>query len=260
MKVSPHTAVTLRILAAAVILFLAVSGWAVFEYKNSLLPPQPTIAFSGTGTVKAEHDTARISFTFSELDTDVIAARDTVRKQVAEAYARLKESGIAEKDIQTVRYSLDPEYEYIQLPEPPFGQRKEFRGYRVNHTTSLDIRDIDSVGTVLDIISNIKPEHIGNLVLTFDDEKKKELGERAMVMAITEARARARRIADKSDLRLGGIVSVSNGTGRNRYSREYSAKLFSAEAASADAAPVTAVASGEGEIKRTVTIEYELHE
>ena len=53
--------------------------------------------------------------------------------------------GIEERDIQTTRFSIYPEYQYDRDKD-----RSELVGYRVNNQISVTIRNLDQVGMVID--------------------------------------------------------------------------------------------------------------
>ena len=58
--------------------------------------------------------------------------------------ALLKTSGIAEKDIQTSNFSVQPRYDYSNNSQP------RLTGYDVSNTVTVAVRQLSSLGAVLD--------------------------------------------------------------------------------------------------------------
>ena len=238
----------------ALTLFLLAGAWGVIQYVCSL-KETATMDFSGSGEVIAENTIAQMSFTFSEIDKDVTKAREVVSGKVEKAYETLRNNGIEEKDIQTTRYNIYPEYDYLY---PVVGQpgRNVLRGYRVSHTTNIRIRDLEKTGDILDAVTAFKPTNVNNLSFTLDESERKQLEERALALAINDAKARAKRVAKDAKLHLKEIAAIRSYTDSApylKYGYERSAML-----ASADIETTTPIAQGEDTISVSVTITYEI--
>ena len=247
-SVTKHTAL------CTVILFLLISSWAIVQYGKSLTPPA-TISFHGTGEVIVQNDIAEIYVTFSALENDVVVARNEVREQTNTLHTSLQKHSIPERDIKTTSYAVHPEYTY-HPPSPTQPGERKLDGYRVSHTTEIRIRDIDKTGDILDDITDLKPEHIGDLRFTIDPEERTKLEEEATVLAIQDARAQAKRISRKSKLHLDRVIGVNIHNERSHNDRYYSARSF----ASAESIELkTPISTGEDLLQKTVTITYALH-
>ena len=181
-----------------------------------------------------------------------------VSRQAEKAYANLEQSGIQKRDITTTSFTIYPEYDYIR-PAPGKSGRSELRGYRVSHTSSVRIRDIDQVGNILDSISALKPHRVGSLMFTPDDELQEQAEEQAAALAIKNAKERAKRIAKQSGLKLKRIVGVNIHSGGGYRYKQYSEYALSAsEGSVGGAAPKTPIEQGENKLIQTATITYEL--
>ena len=238
----------LNLLFMSAILFLLIGSWGIYSYSKSA-ETTADISFTGVGEVVITNDIARLSFAFSEVNEDVVIARNTVNEKVSTTYKELKEAGINERDIKTTQYNVYPEYEYIQVANT---SRRELKGYRVSHGTEIKIRSIDETGAILDIVTQNKPTDVGSLVFGVDEERRKGLEEQAIAMAITEARNTAKKISKDSGLRLGRILRIQTDGGNNK------SPLLSARAVSLSAAPSTPISQGESTIRKTAVIFYEI--
>ncbi len=92
--------------------FLLTGVWGIREYIHIVREPIE-MSFTGVGEHFVANNTAKITFSFSDRQQDITAARDTVTAQVQDAYAALTRANIAEKDIQTTGYTV---YPGIQVP------------------------------------------------------------------------------------------------------------------------------------------------
>src|SRR3990172_6112011 len=71
-------------------------------------------------------------------------ASDTNAKQMTAVLAAIKDTGIADRDVQTSRLSLQPQYD----PNKPGTAR--LLGFQVTNQVTIRIRDIDKMPAILD--------------------------------------------------------------------------------------------------------------
>ena len=248
-----HCHIFRKAVFGALTLFLLTGMWGILHGVGSLSEPS-TMDFSGFGEVVAGNTVAQMSFSFSDINDDVTKAREVVSGKVDKAYAVLKKMGVADKDIQTTRYNIYPEYDYV-YPAAGRSGRNELSGYRVSHTTNIRIRDLEKTGLIIDAITAFKPTNVDNLSFTLDEKERKQLEERALALAINDAKDRARRVAKDANLRLKDIVGIRSyvdSAPYPKYGYERVALL------SADTAPTTPIAQGEDTISVSVTITYKI--
>lgn len=166
-------------LAAIALLALAMS---VTEYKswkhaNGQLP---TITVTGEGEVTAVPDIATITFTVRETKKTVPEAQKATEAKVKEALAAIKKLGVAEKDIKTLSYTVNPKYEYNQIYciTVPCPQGKNtLVGYDVANTIQIKVRKVDTAGDVLGAIGTANITEVTGPDFTVDDmDKVQEIG------------------------------------------------------------------------------------
>jgi hypothetical protein len=82
--------------------------------------PVNTITVSGTGDTYAVPDVATFTFTVSDTEKTVADAQTKATTEVNAALAVVRAAGVADKDIQTEDYSINPQYEYQNAvcPQP----------------------------------------------------------------------------------------------------------------------------------------------
>ena len=168
--------------------------------------PAETITVVGQGTTTASPDIAKVSLgvdTTAETISEAVEENDSI---MASILAALKEAGIADKDIQTMNYSITLD----RYPEPyaEEGAASEAKPmYRVSNMVSVTIRDLDSVGDVLDAVIEAGANDIWGITFALDDLSAAR--EEARANAIEDALARAKALAELSGVELGPVMSVT---------------------------------------------------
>ena len=147
------------------------------------------------------------------LSIGVSVERESVkqaRTEAAEAMAGLIESlkgnGLLDTDIQTQHFSIHQRYDYIK-------GRREFRGYSVTNSVSAKIRDLDTVGNVIDDAAEAGGDlvEINSIQFTIDDPTKLKM--QARVAAMQDAQAKAQTLATEGGVTLGKPISISESGG-----------------------------------------------
>ncbi|HEV8028752.1 MAG TPA: SIMPL domain-containing protein [Stellaceae bacterium] len=168
-------------------------------------PPQDStetrIVVSGDGSVEVAPDTARLSGGVTAKAKTVKEAVDTTSKTMAAMTAALLQSGIAQKDIQTNRFSVQPVY---AAPDPHGDQAVV--GYSVSNQVTVKLHDIDKVGPTLDRLVAAGATNVGNVVFEVSDPSTAL--DKAREAAITDAKRKAELYARAAGIALGGVVWV----------------------------------------------------
>ncbi len=250
--------------AAAVLivlaLFLVAQTWnAVFdkgpnEYVN-------TITVEGTGRSAAVPDIARITFTVTESAANVADAQDAATKRTDDALNAVSEMGVEDKDIKTLSYNVSPKYEYTQTPCYPgmacpavISSSPRIVGYDVSQSVEVKVRNTAKAGEVLEALGSLGVQNISGPHFVVDDES--EVKNEARAEAIEEARVKAKQLAKELGVRLGKVVSYSEGNQGYPMYDNYGkgGAVMNAEVRSAPSLPV-----GENETNVTVMVTYEIH-
>src|ERR1035441_3051650 len=94
------------------------------------------VTVTGEATIAATPDAAVIRLGVSSQGKTARAASDANAKEMTAVLAAIKESGVAERDIQTSRLSLQPQY------DPKQTGAARLVGFQVNNQVTIKIRDI----------------------------------------------------------------------------------------------------------------------
>ncbi len=169
--------------------------------------PSETITVVGQGSVYIKPDIARVSIgveTSAETISEAVAENEAKMEAIL---AALEETGVDEKDIQTMNYSIQLDRYPEPMPRVETGTDEPKPQYRVSNMVNVTIRDLDSVGDVLDAVVEAGANNIWGISFALDDPSTAQADARAD--AIEDALARAEALAELSGLELGPVMSVS---------------------------------------------------
>jgi len=236
-------------------LFLAIETVKSFKEYGLLganVPAQHTITVRGEGEAFAKPDRAHFTFSIIEEASTVQDAQQQATQREERALETLRDAGIEEKNIRTIRYNLNPRYEY---PRNTVGRRSGTRvlaGFEIRQTVEVKTDDIAAAGKLIGGLGEIGVQDISGLSFEVSDEDA--VRSQARTQAIEEARAKAERLADELDVKLTRIVSF-NESGSVRPHR------FEAMSANADlgrGGGNPEIPSGENRIVERVSVTYEI--
>lgn len=252
-----HNTVVVFLALASILVALVAIG-EVRTWLTSSPMANNVITVTGEGKATAIPDIATISFTVSSDGTNASQAQDAATKKNNVALELLKQKGVAEKDIKTTSYSVQPKYNY---PDPCYSGYCVYReqsivGYTVSQTTEVKVRDTAKVGDILSALGDAGVTQLYGPNFTVEDPDAVQAEARRD--AIDDAEAKAKVLAKDLGVRLVRIVSYSDNNGY--YPGPYYGKggvaLDSAVAPQANPAPE--VSLGQNEYTVNVSITYEI--
>ena len=101
------------------------------------------MSISGTGDVKVDPDIALVTMGVITENKSLKIAQENNSVVVSNVIQELAEQGIPSKDIQTIDYNIEEQYDNVD-------GKQVFRVYRVKNTFRVTVRDIKKVGEVID--------------------------------------------------------------------------------------------------------------
>ena len=195
------------------------------------------ITVTGVGQVDSVPDEAEFSLgitTKGGTAREALAANsDRMRRLVA----ALKAAGVAERDIKTQNVSIGPNYDGETGPD----------GYSASNTVSVQIRDLDRAGAVLEAASQAGANNVYGPSLT--RANREALEAQALERAVENARKRAETLARAADVRLGRVTAIVEAVDRGGF------ELYAARAAAEPAGDVP-IEKGTEEIAASVTVTF----
>ena len=208
---------------------------------------EKTVRVSGTGIVAGDPDVVVLSIGVSVERDSVKQARAEAAAAMAGVIESLTGNGLLDADIQTQHFSIQQRFDYSK-------GRREFRGYSVTNTVSAKIRDLDTVGNVIDDAAEAGGDlvEINSIQFTIEDTTKLKM--QARVAAMGDAQAKAQTLATEGGVTLGKPISISES---GDFYVPYPVNLEFAFADDAAAAE-TPIQSGQLQITVTVNVIYEI--
>ena len=164
--------------------------------------PDGRVVVIGEGSVSVAPDYAQISGGVTTRGKSVKEATDANSKLMAAVTSALVDAGIAQKDIQTSRFSIQP----IYVTPDPHGEAK-LSGYSVSNQVNVAIRDIAKVGDILDRLVAAGVTNVGNIEFLHANPSK--ILDQAREAAVADAKRKAEIYAKASGLTLGRVLWIT---------------------------------------------------
>ena len=206
-----------------------------------------TISLTGHGEVRLAPDMAIVSIgvtSQAKTAAEALAANTAAMQSVL---AALKSAGIADKDIQTSSFMVQPRYLYNNEGRPP-----QLDGYDVSNGVTAAVRQLSSLGAVLDHAVSAGSNQINGV--QFSISKPETSLDEARRLAVDDARRKAVLYANAGHVALGDILSISENTGYPPPVPMLRGAAMKAEAMSSD----VPIAQGEQAISTDVNIVWEI--
>jgi len=243
---------------AVFIIIETIQTFAGLPYVGAGILPTNTITVSGTGDAYAVPDTGEFTYSVVSDKPTVAAAQTDAATKSNTITAYLKDAGVAEKDIRTTNYSIQPQYEWRTsacvntVPCPP-GGKQVLIGYEVRISSDVKVRDTTKAGDLLSGIGSRGASEVSGLSFTVADPTAVEAQARGK--AIADAKAKANELARSLGVSLSRIVSFNENSGG------YPGPMFYGKgggmmAESSAVAPDISI--GQNKVTSNVSITYEI--
>src|SRR3989338_8218742 len=126
-------------------------------------PSQATVTVSGEGEAVGIPDIATITFSVIEQGDAVADVTSAANITMENVVTVLKGAGIADADIQTTGYNLYPRYDYPKL------SRGEIIGYQLTQSVTIKVRQLDTIGAVIDAVTATGINDVSSPYFEIDD-------------------------------------------------------------------------------------------
>ncbi|MBX6328016.1 MAG: SIMPL domain-containing protein [Pseudolabrys sp.] len=218
--------------AAIVALALAATGPAAHGVEK-------LITVGGEATVAVVPDVAVIRIGVTSQGKTAHEASEANAKQIVAVLGAIRQSGIDERDVQTSRLSLQPQY------DPNKGGTARLTGFLVTNQLTVKIRDIGALPDILDRAIAAGANEMSGIEFMVSQQSR--LLDQARGEAIADARRKAELYAQAAGAKLGHVLQIID--------ESASSPVPLKQAFRAGAVPV---APGEQVLRVAVTVSYEL--
>ena len=194
---------TLTLIAAA------ATTYARPAFAQAPPPGPPVVVASGEHRIKVAPDQAWATVAIETRDAKAPEARRLAAAAMTTVVAALKKTGLANDAVQTVGFSLNPDYEYVN-------GRQRMKGFIVSNQVQVRIDDVSKVADVLDAVGGLTLPTSSNINiggLRFDLKDRASVERSALKGAVEDAMARAKAMAAGAGLTLGRTVRIEESAG-----------------------------------------------
>ena len=205
--------------------------------------PRPLVSVVGDGRVLVEPDVALVSLGVESTGQTLDAAQTDASTRMQAVVDTLLARGVARGDVRTTRLGVSPIYDQRDSTA--------LRGYRVVNSVQVKLRDLGSVGAIVDAVTAAGANRVEGIAFQVDDLTPPK--DQARVLAMANARAKADQLAALAGMRVIGIKSISESDPVSTPVRQPTR----AEAAPAAApAPAPPVEPGQQEVRTQVSVTF----
>lgn len=214
-----------------------------FAVELKELPPSVTV--TGEGQAYARPDQAQINMgVVSDAKTAAVALKANSEKMNG-LINTLKNKGIAEKDILTSNFSVNPQYRYDNVSGQ---QRATITGYQVSNDVQVKIRSLPSLGEILDAVVTVGANNVNGI--NFSIAEPASVLDQARQKAMADAKRKAELYAGAAGVKVGRVLYITESSGTIQPPRPM---MMMARAATAESVPISA---GEQESTASITVVY----
>jgi uncharacterized protein YggE len=179
----------------------AIAGTLLAAPALAETVPPSMISVTGEASVSVAPDQAQIE---GGVTSDAETAREASEANNAamgKVLLALKAAGVAEKDIQTSRLSLQPQYPPNRSGPAPVV------GYRASNRVTVRLHDVTRVAGAIDTLVGAGATDIGGINFSVSNASK--LLDDAREQAVADARRKAEIYARAAGVTLGAPLSIS---------------------------------------------------
>ncbi|SDO28427.1 SIMPL domain-containing protein [Afipia sp. GAS231] len=223
----------------ALALAVAAATWLVAPALAETAPP-PAISVTGEATVSVPPDQAQIDGGVTSDAKTAREASDANNAAMGKVLLALKGAGIDEKDYQTSRLSLQPQYAPNRSGPSPVV------GYRASNRVTVKLRDVTKVASIIDVLVSAGANELGGINFVVSQASK--LLDEAREKAVADARRKAEIYAKAAGVTLGEPLGISEEGGSGP--PVFRSKMAAPMAAGAQ------VAQGEETLSVTVSVSW----
>ena len=207
------------------------------------------VMVSGRGEVSAAPDIAILNLGVESFAGTVAVARSEADTAMARVMKALEAREVPDEDIQTRHFRIHPRYTSREVtrcpeaqttstgpayaatpaPEPAMGigmgmmvqegcftdREHVITGYEVGNDLTVKLRDLDTVGEIIDEVTDAGGDQIRFNGINFSIDDSSTLEDEALTSAINDAIAKAGAVAETAGVELGGLLHISEGVSRD---------------------------------------------
>ena len=192
------------VIVAVLLIALTACEIRVVQPAPGESPQQNAIVVQGSTEFDVAPDLAKIRFRIETMSLTAQDAQIRNREIGANVKAALTQAGVRANEIETVDYRIEKvqEWDYEK-------QRSIDKGYRATNAFAVSIKDLEKVGSLLDVGIQAGATNVESISFELSDDKQREVKTEALRKATLNAKEKAGALADGAGVRLGKVLQLS---------------------------------------------------
>jgi len=193
----------LTLLIVALGLFIGLKAWNAYAEHEGIgrMPrTRDVITIDGEGKVSGKPTLANVDVGVYSEGKDVPSVQNDNTNKVNAILKAVKALGIADADIQTSNYSINPRFDYNN-------GKQTLVGYTVSQSVRIKVRDLTKVGDVLARAGESGANQVNGVTFSIDDPSAMKADARKK--ALDDARAKANTLADALGVHIVRVVTFA---------------------------------------------------
>lgn len=186
----------------ALFLYTEFAGPIPFSINSVTTTKSDQFIVSAEGKATAIPDTASTNIGITVTQNTVASAQNQANQIINKISEDLKDLGVKEKDIKTINYSINPNYNFET-------GRQRIDGFTVSATLEVEVTPLEKINQVIDTATKDGANTISNVQFILNDNEKAKLESKARKEAVNSAKKKAKDLADASGVKLGRILNIS---------------------------------------------------
>ncbi|MGO8950296.1 MAG: SIMPL domain-containing protein [Ktedonobacterales bacterium] len=244
----------LAVSAVAVALTLGIVNIAHAQ-SVTVLPSttqQAGILVCGQGTAYTHPDQAQIEAGVQATATTAEAARSQAAQAMASVLSAIKSQGVADADVQTNYFAIEPDYDYSS-------STPSIVGYTASNSVTVTVHAVDNTGNIVDAVTQAGGNDVLVNGIEFSNGNPAAALEQAQQNAIANAHQQAEVAASAAGVSLGAPLSIDlESCGGTGVATEVPAAISGA-VPGASSGPSTPISPGQIEATADVSVDYAVH-
>ena len=232
------------------LLIITITVSTITDIKNKINLSEDTLIISGVGTIYAQADSGLFLATIITEGATVDQAISENSEKTSRVTSLIKETGVEERDLKTTSFNIYPKYDWPKELSSYPPQEGNIVGYEVRHSLEIKVRNIEEIGSLIELVTQAGVNQISNLRLVVKDEEG--LKNQARKEAISKAKEKAQDLAEELEINLIKISGFSENEVMPYYNRSLDLAVNSLAGQSLQ------IEAGENKIEVTVYLTYKI--
>jgi len=235
---------SIRAFAAPALVLLAVVALGACQQRETVL------TVHASATTRTAPDLAIVTLGVLARGATAGAAQQAQAARMNAVMEAARAAGVAEGDVQTVGYSLEPQYAYPRNAAP------RVTGYISRNIIAIRVQNLNAVSGLIDATVAEGANELHGIQFTFQDTEASQDAARAQ--AVETARARAEAYATAAGLKVDRILAITEpGATATPWDARYDGYAM-ARASMEQAQNAAPIAPGELDSQSSVTVVFAL--